>query len=193
MSVRGDSPIQNVQDLVKQAKANPGKLTIGTQGVASAGDFVAMSFESAAGAQLTRVPFTGAGPARNALLAGEINIVPASLAEALEFAKGTNWRILGQMAEKRTEAAPNVPTFKEQGLDIVWVNSRGFAAPKATPPDVLEKYRQGFADLFKDAEFIAKANAANQQLVYVTGEDFRKDLDDLDKMLRSLRTKGIWK
>jgi tripartite-type tricarboxylate transporter receptor subunit TctC len=82
--------------------------------------------------KLTHVPFKGAAEVHNAIAGKQITMASMNIGEALQYQKGgTPMRQLGQMSAKRTTLAPNVPTFKEQGYDIIMASLRGIAAPRA--------------------------------------------------------------
>lgn len=193
LAVPADSPFQSLQDYIDHAKANPGKVTIGTAGVASSGDFVAMFIENGVDVQLRRIPFQGTGPASIAVMAGEVMSASFALTEALEFAKSGKLRVLGQMAAERSPMMPDVPTFAEQGLDIEFVLLRGYAVPKGVPADIVEKYRTAFDKLFDNPEFVARAEEAKLNFSHVTAQQLHDRLSAFDAELRKLRSEGIWK
>lgn len=154
-SVPTDSPIKSLADLAAYAKANPGKVTVGTTGTGSDDHLAMLFFSRAAGAQMTHVPFKGAGEVRSAVQSGQITMAAINVGEALAAIKGgTPMRQLGSMSVKRTNLAPSLATFKEQGYDIVMASLRGMAAPKGLPPAKYEaelrETEVGFRQLWKD-------------------------------------------
>src|SRR5512140_630341 len=134
-SVQADSPIKTLADLAAYAKANPGQVSVGTTGVGSDDHLSMMMFEKAAGVKMNHIPFKGAAEVHQAVATGQIMVAAMNIGEALQYIKGgTRLRNLGQMSVTRTNLAPNLPTFKEQGYDIVMASLRGMAAPKGLPP-----------------------------------------------------------
>mgnify|MGYP006143899685 CR=1 FL=1 len=128
-SVHNDTPIRNLKELVAYAKANPGAVTYGTTGIGSDDHLAAMQFERIAGVKLTHIPFKGAAEVHKAIAGKEIMMAAMNIGEALQYAKGgTPLRNLGQMSGTRTNLAPNLPTFKEQGFDIVMASLRGIGS-----------------------------------------------------------------
>lgn len=108
-------------------------MTVGTQGAGSAGHINVLLLEQAAGIKLLPIPFNGSSAGRNALLSGEIKAATANLGEALTFANGTDWRILGVMANEPSPMEPEVPTFASAGYPIVGGPSAVSAHPPACP------------------------------------------------------------
>ncbi len=157
-SVHADTPIRSLADLVAFAKANPGKVSYGTTGIGSDDHLAALMVERAAGVKMLHVPFKGAAEVHNAIAGKQITVAAMNIGEALQYQKGgTPLRHLGQMSEKRSSLAPNVPTFKEQGLPVIMASLRGIAAPKGLPPAVREQLVNAVQKAVSDPEFQAKA------------------------------------
>jgi tripartite-type tricarboxylate transporter receptor subunit TctC len=118
-AVLSSSPIKTLKDLADYARANPGKVTVGTTGVGSDDHLAMLKFERATGTKLLHVPFKGASDVRTNVAGGQIMVAAMNVGEVLMYAKaGTPLVLLGQMADKRSGLAPNVPTFNEQGLKV---------------------------------------------------------------------------
>lgn len=192
-SVHNDSPIQSLKELVAYAKANPGAVTYGTTGIGSDDHLAAMQFERAAGVKLTHVPFKGAAEVHGAVASKQIMLAAMNIGEALQYVKGgTPLRQLGQMASGRTNLAPNVPTFKEQGFDIVMASLRGIAAPKGLPPAVHEQLVNAVRKAAADPEFQAKAAKAFAPLRYLAPAQYTAELKDSEAAFRQLWTAMPW-
>jgi tripartite-type tricarboxylate transporter receptor subunit TctC len=176
-SVHADSPVKNLAELVAYAKSNPGAVTYGTTGIGSDDHLAALMFERASGVKLTHVPFKGAAEVHNAIAGKQIFMAAMNIGEALQYAKGgTPLRHLGQMSTSRTNLAPNVPTFKEQGFDIVMASLRGIAAPKGLPPAVREQLVAAIQKAAADPEFQAKAANAFAPLRYLAPAQYEAEL-----------------
>lgn len=140
--VRQDSPYKTFQDLIDDAKANPGKVTQGS-GVLGANDTVISAIiEETAGIDLNLVPFKDGGLMMVGLLAGDVDFISANPSEILEQIKAGKIRPLAIAAEERLAALPDVPTMKEFNLDIVFQGFRGIMGPKGMDPKVVE-YLEG--------------------------------------------------
>jgi tripartite-type tricarboxylate transporter receptor subunit TctC len=176
-SVHADTPIKSLAELVAYAKAHPGEVTYGTTGIGSDDHIAAMMFERAAGVKLTHVPFKGAAEVHNAVASKQIMVAAMNIGEALQYQKGgTPLRHLGQMSEKRSNIAPNVPTFKEQGFNVVMASLRGVAAPKGLPPAVREQLVNAVQKAAADPEFQSKAAGYFAPLRYLAPAAYAEEL-----------------
>jgi tripartite-type tricarboxylate transporter receptor subunit TctC len=176
-SVHADTPIKSLAELVAYAKAHPGDVTYGTTGIGSDDHLAAMMFERAAGIKMTHVPFKGAAEVHNAIASKQIMLAAMNIGEALQYQKGgTPLRHLGQMSEKRSNLAPNVPTFKEQGYNLIMASLRGVAAPKGLPPAVREQLVNAVQKAAADPEFQAKAAGYFAPLRYLPPAAYATEL-----------------
>jgi tripartite-type tricarboxylate transporter receptor subunit TctC len=192
-SVHADTPIKSLAELVAYAKAHPGEVTYGTTGIGSDDHLAAMMFEKAAGVKLTHVPFKGAAEVHNAVASKQIMVAAMNIGEALQYQKGgTPLRHLGQMSEKRSNIAPNVPTFKEQGFNVIMASLRGVAAPKGLPPAVREQLVNAVQKAAADPEFQAKAAGYFAPLRYLAPADYAKELKDDEDGFKKLWQELPW-
>jgi tripartite-type tricarboxylate transporter receptor subunit TctC len=192
-SVHADNPIKNLADLVAYAKANPGAVTYGTTGVGSDDHLSALMFERAAGVKMTHVPFKGAAEVHNAIASKQIVLAAMNIGEALQYAKGgTPLRQLGQMSTSRTNLAPGVPTFKEQGFDIVMASLRGIGAPKGLPAPVREQLVNAIQKAAADPEFQAKAANYFAPLRYLPPARYESELREAEAGFRQLWKDMPW-
>ena len=186
-SVHADSPHKSLKELVAFAKANPGAVSYGTTGIGSDDHISALMLERAAGIKLTHVPFKGAAEVHNAVVGKQIMVAAMNIGEALQYAKGGSpIRQLGQMSVARTTIAPSVPTFKEQGFDIVMASLRGIAAPKGLPPAVREQLVNAIAKAAADPEFQAKAASFFAPLRYLPPAAYAAELKDTETAFKQL-------
>lgn len=192
-SVHADSPFKNLADLVAYAKANPEKVTVGTTGVGSDDHLAMLMFERIAKVKLTHVPFKGAAEVHQAVVGKQITIAAMNIGEALQFAKGGSpLRNLGQMSKARTNLAPTLPTFKEQGFDIVLASLRGLAAPKGLPPAVRERLVRAIERTMSDPEFKAQAVSYFAPLRYLAPTPYKTELQDAEAVFARLWVDLPW-
>ena len=138
--VRGQLPVKTVEDLVKLAKASPGKLTFGSAGPNSSGHLTGVMFNVAAGVNITHVPFKGAGAAITDLIGGHIDITYVVPGSVLSHVKSGLMRPLAVSGAKRTSVFPDVPTFESVGLGSVNPgNFRFLVAPAAAPRAIQQR------------------------------------------------------
>jgi tripartite-type tricarboxylate transporter receptor subunit TctC len=116
-----------------------------------------------------------------------------NIGEALQYAKGgTPLRQLGQMSTTRTTLAPNVPTFKEQGFDIVMASLRGIGAPKGLPAPVREQLVNAIQKAAADPEFQAKSAGYFAPLRYLPPARYEAELREAETGFKQLWSQMPW-
>jgi tripartite-type tricarboxylate transporter receptor subunit TctC len=151
MVVHPSVPASTVKELIALAKTKPDMLNFGSSGNGAPSHLAGEMFKSATGTRLVHVPYTGAGPAVNALIAGEIQVMFAPIVAVLPQVKAGRLRALGVTSAKRSAAAPDLPTLAETGLTGYEISSWfGLFVPASTPAAVVDK-------LFKDTSRVLKS------------------------------------
>ena len=141
--VNNDSKFTSLSDLLSFAKANPGKLNIGSINVGSTQNLAAELFKSTAGIDAQVVPFNGTPAVMTALRGGQIDVGVEILAPVLPQIKGQALRALAVTGDKRAAALPQVPTAKESGVRNLYAASwNALAVPAKTPKEVVQKLNQ---------------------------------------------------
>ena len=120
-SVMADSQYKNLADLIADAKARPGEISYGSTGVGTDDHLAMVLFERLTGTRLNHVPYN-AGPLRTAVLGGHVTIGGMNLGEVMPFESKV--RILAQASPARSSLAPNVPSFNEQNVKLVFTGAR---------------------------------------------------------------------
>jgi tripartite-type tricarboxylate transporter receptor subunit TctC len=137
---RKDFPAANFAELQTYVKANKDKVSLANAGLGAVSHLCGLLFMSAIGVDLITVPFSGTGPAMNALLGGQVDLLCDQTTQTVPIIKDGRVKVFGVTTLNRLTALPNVPTLDEQGLKgfevKVW---HGMYAPKGTPPAVLDK------------------------------------------------------
>ncbi len=191
-AVHPSSEITDLKGLQEYAKKNPGAVTVGSTGIGSDDHLAMLLFQRQADVKLTHVPFPGSAPNKTALLGRHIAMSAVNIGEAKQAGEGV-FRIIGVMAPQRWEGAPDVPTFREQGFDVVSSSLRGIAAPKGLPEDILAKLRDAVAKAAADPEFKAKAAQTFQPLRPLAPAEYRAELAAMDEELKALWKEQPWK
>jgi len=138
--VPSGSPFRTAQELVAEAKKNPGKLNFGSGGIGSSTHLNAEMFRKEAGIELTHIPYKGAGDAMTGVISSQVDLLITATPTAMGQIKGGKIRPLAITGSKRSPAFPDVPTFAEAGLAGYTVTGWfGLAAPKGTPKEVIAK------------------------------------------------------
>src|SRR5262245_54195147 len=185
-------PVRNVADLIAYAKANPGKLTYSSGGI---GNFSHLGLELLAyqtGIKLLHVPYRGVGPATQALLAGEVNLMYNNVATALEHVRAGKMTALAVGESQRLAALPDIPAVAETvpGFEMsAWV---GIFVPAKTPQDVVARIAKETAAFLKDPEVIKLFD--QQQIIaqYKGPEEFVPFISqELTKWDKVIKTVGI--
>ena len=137
---RKDFPATTLAELQAYIKTNKDKVSLANAGLGAVSHLCGLLFMTAIGVDLTTVPYSGTGPAMNALLGGQVDLLCDQTTQTVPIIKDGRVKVFGVTTLNRLAALPNVPTLDEQGLKgfevKVW---HGMYAPKGTPPAVLEK------------------------------------------------------
>jgi tripartite-type tricarboxylate transporter receptor subunit TctC len=138
--VRPGLPVTTLSELVDHARKNPGKLTLATSSGASINHFMAELLKLKAGIAWTEVHYRGNAPAINDLVAGHVDLGFQQLTDSLQHIQAGKLRALAVLGPKRVAGVPDVPTIAEAGFpDVQGVTFNGLFAPKATPPEIVER------------------------------------------------------
>ena len=183
LSARADTGFKNVADFVKAAKAAPSSIKNGNDQPGGSSFVNIAVLEKELGVKTTRVPYSGYAPTVAALLAGEVQTATVPIPDAIEQHKAGKIRILGVMGDERHFLAEDVPTFKEQGFDIVIGSWRALVAPKGIPEDRMKLLESKLIETLNDPEFKKRANAAGFAVTPLGAAATEKKIADFDKAL----------
>ncbi len=143
MVINPSVPAKTVPEFIAYAKANPGKVNMGSAGIGGIGHLAGEFFMMMTDVKLLHVPYRGNGPALEALLAGEVDVLFPSLASAIEYIKADKLRGLGVTSGARAAAMPALPSIGEfvPGYELsTWY---GMGAPKGTSTDIIDTLNRG--------------------------------------------------
>lgn len=187
--VRTDSPWKTIQDLIRHAKANPGKLSYGTPGTGSSGHLGIEELSIAAGIQLTHVPYKGGAEINTALLGGHIDVLSNSSGWTPMVDAG-KFRLLAVYSEKRTPRYPNAPTLREAGYDVVVSNHMGMVGPKGLPKPMVDRLHEAFKKAMDDPDFIDAQKKFEITRCYSSPQDYdrylRVESERIGKLVKRL-------
>jgi tripartite-type tricarboxylate transporter receptor subunit TctC len=164
--VRNESPFKTYQDVIAAAKAKPGVLNFAGSGTNSANHAALARLNDAAGIKTTYVAFKGTGDLIASLLGGHVD--GAMSYSSLALAQKGKVRLLAVATPQRLSYFPDVPTFRELGIDWVDGAYRGVGVPKSTPEDLRKRISDMFAEINRDAEFRQKMTEQGLELVDIT-------------------------
>jgi tripartite-type tricarboxylate transporter receptor subunit TctC len=154
------SGIGSLKELVERGRANPGKLRNGNDQPGGSSYIAISIFEKQLGFKVTKVAYGGYAPTVTALMGGEIDTAAVPVPDAIEPHRSGKLKLLGVSAAERHFMAPEIPTFKEQGFDLVAGSWRCIIGPKGIPEDRLKFLETNIIAVLKDPEFVDKAKKA---------------------------------
>ncbi|HMS06172.1 MAG TPA: tripartite tricarboxylate transporter substrate binding protein [Burkholderiaceae bacterium] len=189
-SVLASSKYKNLADLIADAKAQPDKISYGSTGVGTDDHLALVLFERLTGTQLNHVPYNGAGPLRTAVLGGHVVVGGMNLGEVMPFREKV--RVLAQASPARSQLAPDVPSFVEQGVKLVFNSERGIVAPAATPPEVQRRLAEALRAIAADPEFQKQMQIQYTEMDYVEGPAWKTRLDKATTDFQALWKVAPW-
>ena len=191
--VHSDSPYRTLADLAAFAKANPGKVTVGSTGVGSDDHLAMLQFEKAAGVKMNHIPFKGSSETRNAVNGKQIVVAAINVGEALQFLKGgTPIRCLGQMTQVRMSMAPDWPTFKEQGFNFEMASLRGLAAPRGLPLAIRDRLVNAIERAAADPGLKLAAEKVFAPIRYLGPNAYAEELRTAEVLFRQMWKEAPW-
>ena len=171
-------PAHNVQELITLAKSQPSKLSYASAGTGSGIHLGTVLFATAAGIELTHIPYRGTGPALTDLLGGHVALYFSSLPSALGLVKDGKLRALGVTGLKRSATFPDVPTVAEQGLPgFEAVLHYGIVAPARTPRPIIDKLNAALREALSDSSVFNRFAAEGAEPLATTPEEYAADID----------------
>lgn len=182
--VREDSDWKTFADLVAYAKAHPKKLKASNTGALGADSMTTLYIEQTAGIEFTQVPFTGGSKALQAILAGTTDVMVASARYAVS--QRGKLRTLAIATQERFPLVADIPTFVEQGFDVVSRRYRAIAGPPNLPAEVV-KYWDGIcAKVSADPAFVAEMDKVGQPAGHLDTAATNADIDRITKIMQGL-------
>ena len=160
LAVKPDSPFKTAQELIAFAKANPGKLNYGSQGNGTTGHLTAALLEMLIGAKHAHVPYAGAAPALNDLVAGHIDFMFADIGTVLPLAADGKLRMLASTTKEAPSVAKTLPTVAQVGMpELLSDTWTAFTAPPGTPLAAREKLAAAIREIMFTADVKARLEA----------------------------------
>jgi tripartite-type tricarboxylate transporter receptor subunit TctC len=150
-------PVHSLRELIDYARANPNKLSYGSAGIGSISHLAGELFKSEAKVDITHVPYKGGGSALPDLLGNQIDLMLETIPNTLPSVKAGKLRALAISTEKRSDALPNVPTFKESGLSKLDINAwTGLFGPANMPAPVVDRLNAELVKIAKQPDYVAR-------------------------------------
>jgi len=173
IAVNPSFPAKDYKGFLQEVKANPGKYSYSSSGTGGIGHLQTELFKSLSGTFITHIPYRGAGPALNDTVAGQVPMIFDNLPSALPFIKDNRLVPIVVAAPQRLAVLPNVPTFKEVGLEAVnRMAYYGIYVPKGLPKEVVDKINAGVRKALEDPAVRKRIEDTGSLIVANTPEQF---------------------
>jgi tripartite-type tricarboxylate transporter receptor subunit TctC len=192
LEVNPSLPVKSVADFIAYAKANPGKIDLGTAGNGSPPHMFAELFMSMTSVKLTVVGYRGGGPALVDLLSGQVQVMFEGITSSIGYIKAGKLRPLAVTSARRSAALPDVPPIAETvpGYDATgWF---GLGAPKGTPQPIIDRLSSEIAAALADPAMKARFASLGAEPMPMTSAEFGKLVaDDTEKWAKVIRSADI--
>ncbi len=184
--VAPDSKFKTLKDLIDAAKKAPGQIRLSHSGNGGDDWFNALMISKLAGVTFNLVPFDGDAPAWQAAAGGHVEVCSTNVGVVTGVVQGKKLRSLGVYTEKRLAPLPDVPTLKEQGVNLIEGSYRGYLAPKGTPKEIITILADGLEKVSADPQHRAACAALNMVPDFKRGDAFKTFLAQEEEMLRKV-------
>ncbi len=183
---------KTVAELVKLAREKPGKLNYASAGVGTTFHFCAELFKDATHTDIVHVPYKGGGPALVDTLAGQVDMSFPTLSAALPHIKAGKLRVLAVTSAERSPQLPDVPTLKEAGVDLVFVQWLALLAPAGTPQPIVAKVNAALKEALASEEMKEKfAQQGFDPFVTTPEETGRFLASEVQRYAKLIKSRGI--
>lgn len=193
--VRSDAKIASFDDLVQQARRQPGKINYASSGVGSTGHLAMEQLQRATQVRFTHVPYKGAAPALQDVLAGVVSVIVVPPNSVIGSVKDGKLKVLATTSETRSLTAPDVPTFAELGYKQLTVTSWvGLSAPKGTPAAVVDRISAAMRAALKEPDLVKQMAVQGMTPLSTTPQQYsqlvRADTERWATLVGSLHLKA---
>ena len=177
IAVNPSFPAKDYKSFVAELKKSPGKYSYSSSGTGGIGHLQMELYKNLSGTFVTHIPYRGAGPALNDTVAGQVPMIFDNLPSALPFIKDNRLVAIAVAAPQRVAALPNVPTFKELGLEPVnRMAYYGIVGPKGLPKDVVDKINAGVRKALEDPAVKKRIEDTGSLVIGNTPEQFAEQI-----------------
>lgn len=192
--VRPDSPWKNAADLIAEAKKRPGEVSYASSGTFGSSHITAELMAKAAGVKLLHVPYRGGAPSLAALLSKDVDFTIQSPTVANQNVAAGNARALGAVAASRAKSMPDVPSFKEQGLDVDILIWSALFVPADTPPALKSRILDTVKQAMATEELRKRIEASGAEIRFMHGPELEKyiarDAAEMAQLVKDISLKN---
>jgi tripartite-type tricarboxylate transporter receptor subunit TctC len=192
LAVHPSVPVTTVQELIDYAKAHPGELTFGSSGPGGSGHLAGEMFKTMAGVDMLHIPYTGTGPATQALIAGEVDVLFGNMISLLPQVEAGTVRAIALSTPERSPLVPDLPTVSETVPGYAAGPWYGLLAPGGTPPDIIAKLNAEVVAILKSPEMSQRLSSEGAEPSGNTPEEFAAFLrEETDRWGKVVAEAGI--
>ena len=192
LAVKADETFTSISDVVAAAQADPGSFTVGTGGEGTIGHLTLESVADEVEFPYTHVPFQGFSESVPALLGGQVRAVMATPADVLPYVESGDMKAVAVFSEERSEALPDTPTVKEEGIDVVQDNYYFVVLPPDVDPDVASALADALHSAMEQPDFVELAEGSGARLDYADSAELTEQLEaDYDKFGEIIERLGL--
>ncbi|MGJ7611071.1 MULTISPECIES: tripartite tricarboxylate transporter substrate binding protein [unclassified Variovorax] len=170
--VPANSPIRTLKDYVAHAKANPGKLTYSTPGIATTNHLTMEQLSRLYKIELNHIPYKGSAESLQAIVGGQVDSA-AETSAFVPYVDSGKLRLIAVWGDKRMARYPDVPTLKESGANIVQTSPWGLVGPKGLDPAIASRLHDAFKQAMETKEFKEMLARYEMEPDYKSGKDYR--------------------
>ncbi len=170
-------PFDDMKSLVDYAKKNPGKLGVGVT-TGSTSQFFNLVIEDETGTEFKYIPYEGTRERLTAVLSNNVDVGEMNILTAKKYIQEGSMKALGIATDKRDPLMPELPTMKEQGVNVIYGLNRGVVMPKGTPADVIKHYEAAFKKAMTDPAVVKHMDEAGTWIVYKDSAEYKKFFEE---------------
>jgi tripartite-type tricarboxylate transporter receptor subunit TctC len=186
-------PHKSVAEFIAHSKANPGKVTVATQGNGSTSHLTSEMFQLMAGVKFVTVPYRGSAPALQGLVGGEVDVMFDNLGVSLPLVQGGQLKLLGVGSDKRMASLPDIPTIAETLPGFSSAAWFAVVAPPKTPKQVVDKIGADILEALKQPEVVQKLANLSAEVVGTSPQQsvsyFRDEVERWHKVIKAANIK----
>lgn len=194
LCVNAAQPVKNTRDLIELARARQGKLIMGSAGIGSTSHLAGQMFVSAAGIDITHVPYKGGGPSAAAVAQGEAHWTLGPIAAYAGPWKAGRIRCIAVSGEKRSSIFPELPTISETVPGFRFLGWNGVMGPRAMPRAIVERLNSAVVQVLKTADARNAYAAQGEEPAWSTPEEYarliREDYERFGKVIKQIGVKA---
>lgn len=185
--------LRTMEDLIREARANPGKLNYGSSGIGSTHHVVMEGLKYWLGLDIVHVPYKGSSESVPAVMAGDVQVTLSALQSVMEDVRGGKLRLLATSGSRRFRGTPDTPIMGEfiKNYEPI-VSQFSMLGPPRMPPDVIARLSSALKEVLAQPETVARIYSLNYEPMWSNPEDYKLEVqENLKKYARAMRIAGI--